>query len=87
MEQPRQVFLSSFFQSRLTEAALLRRHLQVLDKLRVSLDSHNFYEAQQMLKTVYHRYRARKQHVEAYQLLEVRPGVAANTLPFLVLLL
>jgi hypothetical protein len=44
----------------------------VLDKLQRSLDAGQHYEAQQMLKTVYHRFRARKQLQEAYQLLQVR---------------
>ena len=44
---------------------------QVLDKLRRSLEAGQHYEAQQMLQTVYYRYRARKQLEEAYQLLQV----------------
>ena len=44
---------------------------QVLDKLQRSLDAGQHYEAEQMLKTVYYRYRARKQLDEAYQLLQV----------------
>ncbi len=44
---------------------------QVLDKLQRSLEAGQHYEAQQMLQTVYYRYRARKQLEEAYQLLQV----------------
>jgi hypothetical protein len=36
----------------------------------------NSYEAQQMFKTVYHRYRTRKQVQEAYQVLQVRAPAA-----------
>ena len=46
----------------------------MLDKLQRSLDAGQHYEAQQMLKTVYHRFRARKQLQEAYQLLQVLPS-------------
>ena len=43
----------------------------MLDKLQRNLDAGQHYEAQQMLQTVYHRFRARKQLQEAYQLLQV----------------
>ena len=43
----------------------------MLDKLQRSLAAGQHYEAQQMLKTVYYRFRARKQLHEAYQLLQV----------------
>lgn len=39
-------------------------------KLKASIDAGNSYEAQQMLKTVYHRFRMRDQLGDAYQLLE-----------------
>lgn len=41
-----------------------------IEKLRAKVDSGSFYEAQQIFKTVYHRYRSRKQLQDAYQLLE-----------------
>lgn len=45
---------------------------QVLDKMQRSLEAGQHYEAHQMLKTVYYRFRARKQQEEAYQLLQAR---------------
>ena len=41
-----------------------------LDKIRGQVESGAFYEAQQMYKTVYHRYRARKSMPESYQVLQ-----------------
>lgn len=43
---------------------------KVLEKTKSSIESGAFYEAQQMFKTVYHRYRARKQYNDGYQLLK-----------------
>lgn len=41
-----------------------------IEKLRAKVNAGSSYEAQQIFKTVYHRYRARKQLQDAYQLLE-----------------
>lgn len=55
----------------------------MLDKLLRSLEAGQHYEAQQMLQTVYYRYRARKQLEEAYQLLQVlsRPLIGHSKAP------
>lgn len=45
--------------------------LQALDKINAQVQAGNYYEAQQMYKTVYYRYRSRKQAMEAYQILKV----------------
>jgi hypothetical protein len=39
-------------------------------KMRANLDKGAFYEAQQMLKTVYYRYRSRRMLAESYDVLE-----------------
>lgn len=44
---------------------------QVLRKLAASLAAGQFYEAHEMFKTVYYRYRTRNQHEESYQLCQV----------------
>lgn len=44
---------------------------QVLDKIKGTIESGSFYEAQQMYKTVYYRYKARKQVQDSYQILKV----------------
>eukprot|EP00884_Botryococcus_braunii_P015051 jgi/Botrbrau1/23547/Bobra.0141s0018.1 len=41
-----------------------------LEKLRATVDSGASYEALQIVKTVYHRYRSRKKMLDSYQLLE-----------------
>lgn len=41
-----------------------------LQKLQLSLQAGQAYEGQQMIKTVYHRFRSRKKLVESYQVLE-----------------
>ncbi|KAK9846633.1 hypothetical protein WJX81_007997 [Elliptochloris bilobata] len=43
---------------------------RVLEKMRANLDRGAFYEAQQMLKTVYFRYRSRRLYQESYDVLE-----------------
>jgi len=42
----------------------------VVAKMRANLDRGAFYEAQQMLKTVYFRYRSRQMLAESYDVLE-----------------
>jgi hypothetical protein len=44
----------------------------VLKKLEASIQAGNFYEAEQMTKTVYYRYRTRKMLEDSYQIVEVR---------------
>ncbi len=46
-------------------------HRQVLQKVSKTVESGAFYEAQQMYKTIYHRYKARKQLEDSYQILKV----------------
>lgn len=41
-----------------------------LEKLRATVNSGSYYEAQQIFKTVYYRYRSRKKMQDSYQLLE-----------------
>lgn len=48
--------------------------LQTLDKTEAAIKSGNFYEAQQLYKTVYYRYRARKQLDDSYRILKVLAG-------------
>ncbi|KAK9814271.1 hypothetical protein WJX72_003196 [[Myrmecia] bisecta] len=43
---------------------------KVLQKLRTNLEAGSYYEAQQMFKTVYHRYRSRKLYADSYTLAE-----------------
>lgn len=43
---------------------------RVVAKMRANLDRGAFYEAQQMLKTVYFRYRSRQMLAESYDVLE-----------------
>ena len=43
----------------------------MLAKLRANLAAGNYYEAHEMFKTVYHRYRARGQREDSYLLAEV----------------
>ena len=43
---------------------------RVMDKMRANLDRGAFYEAQQMLKTVYYRYRSRRLYQESYDVVE-----------------
>ena len=43
---------------------------RVLEKMRANLEKGAFYEAQQMLKTVYYRYRSRRLYHESYNVVE-----------------
>ena len=43
---------------------------RVLEKMRANLEKGAFYEAQQMLKTVYYRYRSRRLYQESYDVVE-----------------
>lgn len=52
--------------------------LQVLQKLRNNIEAGSFYEAHEMFKTVYHRYRSRKQLEDSYRLAEVCGGLAVR---------
>lgn len=55
---------------------------KTLGKIKGTVESGFFYEAQQMYKTVYHRYRARKQTEDSYHILQVggaRGGEAATS--------
>ncbi len=44
----------------------------MLQKLRTNIEAGSYYEAHEMFKTVYHRYRSRKQLEDSYRLAEVR---------------
>lgn len=44
----------------------------MLQKLRSNIEAGSYYEAHEMFKTVYHRYRSRRQLEESYKLAEVR---------------
>lgn len=46
--------------------------VQTIDKARSLIETGSHYEAQQMLKTVYHRQRARKQTADSYTILKAR---------------
>lgn len=48
---------------------------QTIDKARGLIETGSHYEAQQMLKTVYHRQRARKQVADSYAILKVGLGM------------
>lgn len=45
--------------------------MQAVDKVHRVMDSGSHYEAQQMVKTIYHRHKARRQLEESYAVLEV----------------
>ena len=45
--------------------------VQAVEKINAQVKAGNHYEAQQMYKTVYHRYHSRKQLPESYQILQV----------------
>ncbi|GAB4819985.1 hypothetical protein N2152v2_007031 [Parachlorella kessleri] len=49
---------------------------KVLAKLRSNIEAGNFYEAHEMFKTVYHRYRSRRQLEDSYKLAELFNSVA-----------
>ena len=54
-----------------TAAAMAGRSTdRVLEKMRANLEKGAFYEAQQMLKTVYYRYRSRRLYQESYNVVE-----------------
>lgn len=44
---------------------------QVLERIKSTVESGSFYEAQQMYKTAYYRFRAKKQLEDGYQILKV----------------
>lgn len=46
--------------------------MQALDKIKTTVESGSYYEAQQMYKTVYHRYRNKRQLKDSYQILQVQ---------------
>lgn len=50
-----------------------RRIPQVLEKLRKSIEDGQYYEAQQMYKTLYHRHKSRGKKDDAVSLLQVSP--------------
>lgn len=45
--------------------------MQAVEKINAQVKAGNHYEAQQMYKTVYHRFHSRKQLPESYQVLQV----------------
>ncbi len=59
--------------------------MQAVARVNAQVEAGNFYEAQQMYKTVYHRYRSRKQLPESYQILQVAAHWNAVPLPYVQL--
>lgn len=49
---------------------------KTLAKIRVTVESGAYYEAQQLYKSVYYRHKARKQMEESFQILQVGAGRA-----------
>lgn len=45
--------------------------LQTLERIKGTVESGSYYEAQQMYKSVYHRHKARRQIQESYAVLHV----------------
>lgn len=46
--------------------------MQTLERIKGTVESGSYYEAQQMYKSVYHRHKARRQIQESYAVLHVR---------------